>query len=393
MESQSIRSALRLAVVPFLAVAFCCAPRGPVAKGPIIQAIEPDRAVVVIETEKEHRVVIEYGTSPDYGSLALRQESSPGKKGAPGLRVHHIRLNALLPGTEYRYRALIRDLDGETIVKTEERRFTTAPSPGALNKTRPLRFVVYGDTRAGRFKKNLVHRWLLLLIRKKEPEFLLHTGDLVFQAIEERSWDAFFRLVDPLGLPMIVAAGNHDFGEEGERLSRYFIPTAGGSREGFYYSFDWGAAHFLVLNTEASLDPDSDQIHFAASDLEKTAGRGPLFVIHHRPLYASTRAYVSRPAGKALASLYSRFGVDVVFSGHNHNYERTRPIDGVTYIVTGGGGARLDRIDRPGSFSASLVVDYHYVVVDVEAGMIRLEMRDLRDKVRDRIEIDAAANG
>ncbi len=383
------------AAVLLLSAALCCAPRGPIAKGPIIQAVEPDRAVIVIETREGYPVFVEYGTSPEYGSLAPGPEPGTGKDGAPGRRVHHVRLNDLLPGTEYRYRALVRNSAGDTTFRTEEHRFTTAPAPGTVSKARPLRFAVYGDTRAGRFKKNLVHRWLLSMIRKKEPEFLLHTGDIVFHTDEERSWDAYFRRGVPLlaGLPVVVAAGNHDFSDGGERLRRYFIPTTGGRVEGFYYSFDWGPAHFLVLNTEGPLDPDSDQFRFAASDLDGASGRSPLFVIHHKPLYGSLRGIVNRPAGKALASLYSRCGVDAVFSGHNHYYERMRPIDGVTYIVTGGGGARLHRVDRPGPHTASLVTDYHYIIVDVDAGKIALEMRDLRDHVRDRIVIDAAANG
>ena len=378
-----------------LAAALCCGPRGPIAKGPIIQAVEPDRAVVVVETREGYRVLVEYGTSPEYGALAPGPDPGPGKDGAPGRRVHHVWLKDLHPGTEYRYRARVLDSAGDTTFRTEEARFTTARAPGNGNSDRPLRFGVYGDTRAGRFKKNLVHRWLLSMIRKKDFEFLLHTGDIVFHTDEERSWDAFFRQSASMlaGLPVIVTAGNHDFYDRGERLRRYFIPTAGGRIEGFYYSFDWGTAHFLVLNTEVPLDPDSDQFRFAASDLDGAAGRGPLFVIHHKPLYGSLRGIVNRPAGKALASLYSRFGVDVVFSGHNHYYERTRPIDGVTYIVAGGGGARLHRVDRPGSYTASLVADYHYIIVDVEDGKISVEMRDLRDDVRDRIEIDAAANG
>ena len=391
MKSRS----MRLVVLPLLAAVFCCTPRGPIAKGPIIQAVEPDRAVVVIETREGYRVLIEYGTSPEYGSLAPGPEPGPGKAGDPGRRVHHVRLYDLLPGTEYRYRALVRDSTGDTTFRTEEARFATAPAPEAVIRARPMRFAVYGDTRAGRFKKNLVNRWLLSMIRKKEPEFLLHTGDIVFHTDEERSWDAFFRRSAPLlaDMPVVVAAGNHDFYDGGERLRRYFIPMAGGSEEGFYYSFDWGAAHFLVLNTEVPIGPDSDQFRFAASYLDEAAGRGPLFVIHHKPLYGSLRGIGNKPAGKALASLYSRFGVDVVFSGHNHYYERTRPIDGVTYIVAGGGGARLHRVDRPGSHTASLVTDYHYIIVDVEDGKIALEMRDLRNDVRDRIEIDAAANG
>jgi hypothetical protein len=69
---------------------------------------------------------------------------------------------------------------------------------------------------------------------------------------------------------------------------------------------------------------------------------------------------VQRP----ITELARRHGVELVLSGHDHNYERTQPIDGTTYIVSGSAGAPI-RAVRPRWFSAAARTEPHYVVVDV----------------------------
>ena len=104
-------------------------------------------------------------------------------------------------------------------------------------------------------------------------------------------------------------------------------------------SWDYGNAHFLVLEVDGyvSVDPGSQQYRWLGSDLSTTAKTWK-FVFFHIPLYScGLSGDPDLEARAALHPLFQRHGVDIVFNGHDHNYQR-HVVDGVTYVVTGGGG-------------------------------------------------------
>ena len=73
-----------------------------------------------------------------------------------------------------------------------------------------------------------------------------------------------------------------------------------------------------------------------------------------------------------LAPIFEANHVDVVFNGHDHDYERTQSINGVVYVVSGGGGASLYNV-TPQAFSVYAESTYHAVVVDVDNCTLNLQ--------------------
>jgi hypothetical protein len=83
---------------------------------------------------------------------------------------------------------------------------------------------------------------------------------------------------------------------------------------------------------------------------------------------------------------FVKHGVGLVFSGHDHVYERTVPIRSVTYVVSGGGGRRLYPAGN-GELTASSVSAHHAVLVHVDGSRLLLEAVEMGSKVVDRFDL------
>ncbi|MCC6381391.1 MAG: metallophosphoesterase [Dehalococcoidia bacterium] len=185
------------------------------------------------------------------------------------------------------------------------------------------------------------------------PGTLALVGDLAY---ETGSAADFARCFDPawgaLRDRVRPAAGNHDYGIPGARdYFAYFGPAAGEPGAGFY-SYDLGAWHVVVLNSNCDLvpggcDEDSPQVRWLEADLDAHPGVCVLAYWHHprftSGLHGDTTAM--QPAWAALA----RHHAALVVSGHDHHYERFAPLDaagqpdpaGVRQFIAGTGGAQL----------------------------------------------------
>ena len=87
--------------------------------------------------------------------------------------------------------------------------------------------------------------------------------------------------------------------------------------------------------------PGTEQYRWLEDDLANT-NKTWKFVFFHLPPY-SCGPWGPQPQVQALHPLFVRYGVDIVFNGHEHNYQRF-PVDGVNYIITGGGGAEARKL-------------------------------------------------
>jgi 3',5'-cyclic AMP phosphodiesterase CpdA len=140
-----------------------------------------------------------------------------------------------------------------------------------------------------------------------------------------------------------------------------------------WYSFDYGNAHFVGLEVDgyASTAPGSAQMLWLANDLAQTRQRWKV-VFFHAPFYSSG-AHGGDPQvpqlRAALEPLFIQHGVDLVFNGHDHDYERS-VAHGVVYIVAGGGGAPLypQVISNPAS--VYFTSTYHSVLVTVTRSLL-----------------------
>jgi len=282
---------------------------------------------------------------------------------------------------------------------TECTKQPTAPSPVdlQLKASVPFRFVAYGDTRFHDptdtdAANPPVRQALVKAIAEVNPAFICFTGDIVYNgndANDWKVWDDETSIWRDKKIPVYPALGNHDLhGDEKVALGNYFqrFPDLKNSR---YYSVR--AANALVLILDSSLEEAggpqgqwlADKLDHVPSDVDF------VFLMFHHPPYSSSSdakafggGHSARSTEQALAKMleerqaHARFRI-VVFSGHVHNYERHEH-GGVTYFVSGGGGAHAYPIERAASdpFQSKLV-NYHYLLVEVDGKQLTVTMNRL----------------
>ncbi len=342
--------------------------RAAILKGPYLQNVTTDAVTVMWETDAPGMGEVEYGQTLSLGKAA----SDTARR-----TIHEVRLTGLETEAYYHYRARSGgDVSPAFTFRTAPRRET------------PFTFVVYGDDRTNPF----IHAAVAGQIRKFRPDLVLHTGDLVVRGRDYDLWAREF--FGPVGdlyarVPFFPSLGNHE--QNAEYYYRFFSLPSNGSarREEAWYSFDYGNAHFIALDSTPSTGgsgPGSEQRAWLEKDLQSEAARNATwrFVYFHHPPYSSGNHESSVPHQKALVPLFDKYGVDVVFNGHDHTYERTWPIkggrrddrNGVVYVVTGGGGAPLYDVKwSPWTASARKV--NHFCLVSVDGKRLTLDAVDV----------------
>ena len=309
------------------------------------------------------------GTTIEGASFLLSSVTDDG-------RVHEAHVCGLTPGTTWHYR--VGGPGGWSNIHT----FTTAPPPGSPE---PIVFGVAGDTRGG----TTVWSQILDAMRGHGVEFRVFTGDAVVTGSTISQWDDWYEAgVGYMeSVPTIMAHGNH----EGLSQAHFGLIAAPGNEE--WYSFDYGDAHFAAFNDTPGATADwAEQAAWLADDLAGTS-RTWKITFHHKPAYSGCR-----PNGEDMnvrtymVPVQEAGGVQLDLAGHNHNYERTVPLrggvevpqtDGITYVVTAGGGAPLYDNNQNWSYTATFAETQHYVIGRIEAGTLTLTAYDLAGNVLD----------
>lgn len=257
----------------------------------------------------------------------------------------------------------------------------------------PFRFVAYGDARfhdpRDTEAANPTARVALVqAVAEANPAFICFTGDLVYNGYDDndwKEWDLETSIWHEKRIPIYPTLGNHEFhGDQKIALGNYFqrFPDLKNSR---YYSVRAANALFLVLDSsqeEATGPQDQwliDKLDHVPADVDF------VFVMDHHPPYTSSEmnlmggGHSARSREEALARVLEAHQADaryrlVVFSGHVHNYERHEH-GGVTYFVSGGGGAHAYPIQRaPGDPFQSKEINYHYLLVEVDHQQLKITM-------------------
>jgi predicted phosphodiesterase len=335
-----------------------------------VQGVTASSAVICWVSQHPGSGVVEYGKTPELGC----KETDPRVR-----RRHVVALAALDPGSTYHYRV-------EGVGGSSSGCFRTAP----VGDDSRFRFAVVGDSGSGG-KGQLA---VAALLERLRPDLVLHTGDVVYPAGQERHYDRrFFAPYRNLikTVPLFPVLGNHDVrkGNGAAFLENFHPPLGSPGSTKRYYSFDWGNTHFVALDSELyhgdrGSNPE-EQRDFLERDLATTRKRWKVAFLHRSP-YGSSRHGGDEKVREDLEPLFVKHGADLVFSGHDHVYERTVPITGVTYVVSGGGGRRLYPAGN-GELTASSVSAHHAVVVRVSGSRLLLETLEVGGKVVDRLEL------
>jgi predicted phosphodiesterase len=368
-----------------------------VYEGPMVQQAHPSGLTLVwysTRPVKEAAVAVE----TEGGRRIVRAKSDGTRNVAE--------IDGLSPGQAYAYEILH---DGKPAPDLRDLVAHTAPPAGA----KKLRFIVFGDSGRGYRDQYALAAQMV----KQSPELIVHTGDLVYsKGQRDRYADRFFtpyrRMLAQVAFWPCL--GNHDVKQDGGSPYRevFALPENGpaGLNPEDNYWFDAGPARFVVIDsnaTEATLrDVIAPWMREVCADADR-AGIRWKFAVWHHPNFTVGRYWpgVARMQ-TGLAEAAQAAGIDVVFNGHDHSYQRTKPVfaaaagadeppagasangdapasaaagaseaatsvpagKGVVYIVSGAGGGKLYEVDR-GTLPDLAFADgsqYSFTVIEID---------------------------
>ena len=276
-------------------------------------------------------------------------------------RVYHANLSGLTPGSKFNYRI---SKDGVIVF--------TAEAKAVKSNSQAYRFVAMGDIGAEKTDQKKLATQAFLA----QPDFTVVPGDIVYEnglisEYNKKFWPVYNAdKADTSGaplmrsIPFIAAVGNHDAdirdldknpdalayymfwdqplngpsGKEGGSLvpvlkgnetnKNAFLTAAGETYPRMSnFSFDYGNAHWTVLDADTYVDwTDKELTSWVAKDLEASKQATWHFVMFHHPGFSSSREHYEQQQMRLLSPIFEAGNVDVVFSGHVHNYQRSFPL-------------------------------------------------------------------
>jgi hypothetical protein len=238
-----------------------------------------------------------------------------------------------------------------------------------------VRFPLVGDCGTGDRDQIGIAKQMFEAHRQSAFDFAVAVGDNIYPNGSARYFTKHFEqpfaplLKERVSFHAVL--GNHDVQEGRQDQCQYPLFNMGGRN---YYTVKQGDG-LLDLFMLDSTDCDAAQIGWVEQQLKGSTARWKLAVLHH-PLYSSGKKHGSDlNLRQKLEPLFVRYGVNAVFSGHDHIYERTVPQQGIHYFVTGAGGdTRRGGVDLKSPFrAASFDEDNHFMLLEAEQNQIRFQ--------------------
>ncbi len=231
-----------------------------------------------------------------------------------------------------------------------------------------LHMAIIGDSGTGSRAQYEVAEQIVRYRELFPFQFVLMLGDNLYgrekpKEYEEKFARPYKALLDA-GVKFYAALGNHD--DRNQRFYRNF--NMDGER---YYSFrPKPGIRFFALDSNYM---DREQLEWLEKELKASASEWKICFFHH-PLYASGMHGSSIELREALEPLFVKYGVSVVFAGHEHFYERSKPQKGIHYFVSGGAG-KLRRGDiRRNDFTAKgFDQDYHFMLIEIAGDQLHFQ--------------------
>ncbi len=350
---------------------------------PYLQYATRDSITVMWETASPGTSVVRYGST----SLTRTAE------GAKDVTMHEVTLTGLDRGVPHVYEVATEGKDGK--LTSPLLTFQTAVGPDEA-----FSFALIGDTQ----KNPKVTQKIATLAWQRRPNFVVHLGDVVDNGRDKKEWtDELFGPCKELfaRVPVFPCIGNHE--KNHAHYYQYFSLPA----PEYHYRYTYGNADFFSLDTNKKVGPGTEQYRWLDAELAKSSAKWK-FVYHHHPVWTSddddygntwkgARSTQGDRNARALAALYEKHGVDMVFNGHIHVYERTWPVRegkvdrarGITYLTSGGGGGRLENFAPvPTFFKAQCRSDYHFCHVTIHGGQFSLRAFDHQGMLFDTLDIE-----
>lgn len=246
---------------------------------------------------------------------------------------------------------------------------------------------------------------LLKIFQNDDARFMVYAGDAPHHGDLPVHWDLWFRAVESFAArkPIMLSIGNHELGDA-KSLVNYrtynALPESPGNEA--YYSFDYGPIHFICLDTETGLYPE--QIPWIKKDLDETRKPWKVAYFHSPPFSSGTVHGSNEELRRIIEPIFSKHHVNLVISGHDHLYERSKPInllmfknaplssyrDGTCYVVSAGAGAGLYKATSGNWWTAVLKTNiHHFCRIKVYGSKsMRLEAVSLEGSIIDSVTLE-----
>lgn len=332
------------------------------------------------ETRESASGFVEYGaaqTDAKQTALPLRVATAVSE------RMQQVILPALKPQTNYFYRVVAVTQSGDTI-RSAINTFQTAVQDSAA-----FAFAVFSDSQND-WKDPEAWKRVSEQAFKERPNFAVHAGDLVDLGYIKDDWvneflgqgNVFMKTIPIFSIP-----GNHE--HDAALYYQYMhVPKP------YFYSFKYGNAEFFMVDTDQYQEKGTDMYNALEMALAKSAAYWK-FVVHHHPPFSSDdddfgntyreASTLGDDEARQLVPLYEKYGVDIVFYGHIHTYERTWPLmeqktvteNGVLYINVGGAGGSLENPAPTRSwFTRKLRTVHHFGYVAINGNDLQFQAID-----------------
>jgi acid phosphatase type 7 len=342
---------------------------------------------ILCETTAPSLMTVEYGRRQPLTNQVRSREQK---------LISEVRLEGLELFTTYFYRVICVDEEGN-MARSDVFSFQTAPS-----EEMGWAFGILGDTQ----RNPEVTRRCAEGIFALRPNFMLHCGDVVDDVFAKHQWvNDFFEPCSKLFsyVPTFPVIGNH------EKNSHWYYDYFSLPEPEYFYTFRYANAEFFMIDSNKNCGPESEQYQRLEKALAASTATWK-FAAHHHPCFSSDEDdYGDHWKGKSkgeftwgdsnvkgLIPLYEKYGVDIVFSGHVHSYERTWPLlqmsinreKGVRYLVSGGGGGGLEQAGPQRSwFTVQVQRGHHYCFAAVQGRTLEFKAYDLEGRLFDLFEL------
>ncbi|MGC9308672.1 MAG: metallophosphoesterase [Thermoplasmatota archaeon] len=333
--------------------------------GPYTQNVTSDAVTILWETSSpSDDNIVEYGNNDTYGFTQT----------VPSGGTHHeVTIHPEM--ATGRYRVISDD--------TASHAFSFSLAPDCSSD---FTAVIYGDSRGS--WDNWEHAALVAdAIDAVLPDMVIHGGDMVDDGRVKEQWASWLNATMSLmqNAPLYGVLGNHE-----RNGSRYYEIFALPGNE-MWYSFDYGPYHFVVLDNYVPWGERSSQYAWLREDLARSMQPFKI-VCFHEPIYCSGGHLPRFDVRAVWEPLFIEHDVDLVFQSHCHYYQRTIPIGGIIYVVTGGAGAPLYSPEDAWFVNTSSE-NHHYCQLDVSSAdmTITVSARDIDGVLLDRFAVTSDA--
>ena len=239
-----------------------------------------------------------------------------------------------------------------------------------------LSFAALGDNGSGGRQAMAVAEQMARTYQVAPFGLVALLGDICYYGnLEDRFDDVFARPMAPLldaGVGFELAIGNHDEGlrRSDEGLAQIDAELRLLGTPGLYYTTTHGPADLFYLDSSVPgvFGEGAAQWEWLDDALASSQNQWKIVLLHHPP-FSSGRHGSTPGAQEILGPIARRHQVDLVLAGHDHHYERTHPVDGTTYVVSGG-GCKTTSVGHS-AFTATAESTLEFLHVDIHGDRLR----------------------